>query len=106
MIPLTECIHGGFYKIHARNFNYGVFNKNKNGFVGVREKFGNEYLFVEFHYDTGPPYGTVKPHEFLEMCPIENLKEYEFYEEDGKKYFRDNPKLREWLDNKLLEYEK
>jgi hypothetical protein len=36
----------------------GVFN-GVTGFIGIREKFNHEYLFTEYHYDTGAPYGTV-----------------------------------------------
>jgi len=37
--------------------------------IGIREKFGNEFLFEEFHWDTGPPFGTVNPKEELGMLP-------------------------------------
>lgn len=51
-----EYIKGGVYDIRCRNFNVGVFDGNR-GFIGVREKFGREYLFTEFL----PPgaFGTV-----------------------------------------------
>ena len=74
-IPLEECKHGFGYRIHSRNLSYGVFNEKTKGFVGVREKFGCEYLFTEYHYDTGAPFGTVTPKSLDEECPIEDLSE-------------------------------
>ncbi len=70
-IPLTECQHGGLYRINSRNLSLGVFNKEDNGFIGIREKFFCLYLFTEYHWDTGAPFGTVQPQELLEMYPHE-----------------------------------
>jgi hypothetical protein len=40
--------------------------------MGLREKFGREYPFTEFHWDNGPPFGTVSPIEELdEVLPDE-----------------------------------
>jgi hypothetical protein len=66
-IPLSACKHGFLYRLNARNLIQGVFNENTNGFIGIREKFGDEYLFTEYHWDTGAPFGTVKPIELLEQ---------------------------------------
>ena len=96
MIPLEECKHRGLYKIQARNFSYGVFNKNQNGFVGIREKFSRKFLFTEFHHDTGPPYGTVKPLEFIEMCPLTEVKPG--WHED---FYIENTELYEWIQKRL-----
>jgi hypothetical protein len=46
-----------------------VFNQDTQGFVGIREKFKKLYLFVEFHFDTGAPFGTVSPIKQLEALP-------------------------------------
>jgi hypothetical protein len=67
-IKLEDCKDGYLYKIFSRNLGYGVFNKNDNGFVGIRNKFGSDYLFTEYHWDTGAPFGTVHPKE--EICKI------------------------------------
>jgi len=75
-IALEDCKHGYTYRIHSRNLSLGVFNQETQGFVGIREKFGSFYLFTEFHYDTGAPFGTVRPHEEIEKCPIEDLREH------------------------------
>jgi len=57
-IPMNECIPRRLYEIHCRNLILGVYDGNE-GFIGIREKFGSEYLFTEFHYDQGAPFGTV-----------------------------------------------
>ena len=68
---MKECKHGYLYKIDARNFTLGVYNKDEEGFLGIRRKFNFRFIEIEFHWDTGEPYGTVKPLELLEKCPID-----------------------------------
>lgn len=69
-IPIEQCVKYGLYKIYSRNLTLGVYDGN-GGFVGIREKFGDEYLFTEYHWDTGEPFGTVMPLELIEICSIE-----------------------------------
>jgi len=64
-IPLGECADGRVYRIRARNGRIGVFNKVDSSFTLSRHKFGENFLFDEFHWDTGEPFGTVKPLEDL-----------------------------------------
>jgi hypothetical protein len=68
-IPLGACKPRFVYRVHSRNISIGVFNPDTNGFIGIRYKFDAEYLFTEYHWDTGSPYGTVKPKELLEKIP-------------------------------------
>lgn len=75
MIPLEDCKHRYTYRIHSRNLTVGVFDKERKGFVGIREKFGTHYLFTEFHRETGAPYGTVSPKEEIEKCPLLDIRE-------------------------------
>lgn len=63
-IPLDQCKDRVFYRLHSRNLAFGVFDISKGGFVGLREKFGNVYSFVEYHYDA-PAYATASPLEEL-----------------------------------------
>lgn len=100
-IPLAKCKHGWLYKIESRNLILGVYREDKKGFVGIRQKFGQEFLFVEFHWDTGAPFGTVKPQKRLEQCPIENLDE-SLQRENGK--LENNKSLFDWLLEKELTY--
>lgn len=96
-IKMEDCIDGGLYRIFARNFSLGVYRKDSKGFIGVREKFGFEYLFTEYHWDTGPPCGTVNPKLFLEMCPVIPVAEGFEVEKDGEKSFHQNKLLFDWL---------
>ena len=68
-IPLAECKPRSVYRIDSRNLGIGVFNPKSNGFIGIREKFGQEYLFTEYHWDTGPPFGTVCPQNEIDTLP-------------------------------------
>ena len=72
----------------------GVYREDRKGFVGIREKFGQQFLFMEYHWDNGEPLGTVKPLECLKRCPIENLNE-QIKTPNGD--FQDNKELFEWL---------
>lgn len=84
-ISIAECRPRWLYRIAARNFRLGVFNAENSGFIGIREKFGSEFLFTEYHWDTGAPFGTVIPHEALEPIPDDMLLS------------TDNPALFQWL---------
>jgi hypothetical protein len=66
-IHLNQCKRGFLYKIHSRNLRLGVYD-GEEGFIGIRTKFNQKYLFTEMHWQTGPPYGTVKPLE--ELCQL------------------------------------
>lgn len=65
-IPVTECVKRKVYRIDSRNLLYGVYDGNF-GFIGIRSKFGVRYLFTEYHHDQGPPFGTVRPLEDLNI---------------------------------------
>lgn len=60
-IPLRQCVHRSVYRIYSRNLSVGVFNRYLSGFEGIRTKYGERFLFIENHWDTGAPFGTVKP---------------------------------------------
>ncbi len=96
-IPLSECQHGHLYKILSRNLKIGIFNQTDKGFIGIREKFGSLYLFTEYHWDTGVPFGTVKPQEDLGVCDLELLD----WPHKGKEEVYDN--LYKWLEEKEKE---
>jgi hypothetical protein len=69
-IPIEECKKGHVYYIDSRNLGFGIFDgTNKNGFIGIRSKFSSLYLFTEYHWDNGPPFGTVKPYMDLGHIP-------------------------------------
>jgi len=68
-IPLNDCKDRFLYQINSRNLSYGVYNEETKGFVGIRNKFGENYLFTEYHYDIGSPCGTVFPKKELIKIP-------------------------------------
>jgi hypothetical protein len=57
-VPLKDCIKGRVYRLRCRNLLVGVFD-GKDGFMGIRTKFGHRYLFTEYHWEQGAPFGTV-----------------------------------------------
>lgn len=75
MIPADECVRGHLYRLRSRNLVLGVFD-GREGFVGLRYKFDDEpFLFTEYHYDRGAPFGTARPEEALGPCPVKDLRE-------------------------------
>lgn len=81
------------YIIWARNADVGVWLPEKYGFLISRYKINPEpFLFVEYHWDNGEPYGTVKPIQALELCT--------FFIPDPSDYRdeRHNKELCGWLD--------
>lgn len=41
-----ELVRGAIYRIRSRNLGFGVWNGE--GFIGIREKFGTEFLDIEY----------------------------------------------------------
>ena len=66
-IPREKLIVGARYKLHARNFQEGVWNGK--AFEGIRTKFGHRFLDEELHWDEDPHFGTAKPLELMEGEP-------------------------------------
>lgn len=60
-----ECEDRQLYRIQSRNLITGVYREESGGFIGIRTKFDDHYLFQEFHWDTGGHHGTVRPIEAL-----------------------------------------
>jgi hypothetical protein len=58
LTPLKECVKGRVYRLRCRNLRVGVFD-GKDGFIGIRVKFSQRFLFTEYHWEQGPPFGTV-----------------------------------------------
>ena len=96
-IPMDECVHGGLYRLASRNLCIGVYTNEQSGFIGVRTKFTDKFLFVEHHWDSGPPCGTAKPIEMLEMCPYDDIVEGAWRE--GQ--WVENTTLMVWLEERL-----
>ena len=72
MIPIDECKKNYVYKVMARNFQVAIFD-GIGGFIGIRRKFGDRYLAVEYHWDLK---GTVHPIEEIGVYE----EEIDFYD--------------------------
>jgi hypothetical protein len=68
MIKQKNLVPRGVYRVHSRNLVVAVWN-GSSGFIGIRHKFDDSFLFTEYHYDDGPPYGTLKPIELITILP-------------------------------------
>jgi len=68
-LRLEDCAPRTVYRLRSRNLAYGAFD-GKDGFIGIRKKFGNTFLDTEYHWDyKRGPYGTVKPLEAVAILP-------------------------------------
>lgn len=106
-IPLDDCKDRHLYIISARNFRLGVFCRDKQGFIGIREKFGNRYLFTEYHWDTGEPHGTVCPRKEVGTIPDDLiLREGQVEGEGDTKHYATNQPLFDYLDGMSPEVDK
>ena len=74
-VPPDEVVLGRAYVIHARNGGVGIAVRDDDGRLGYRlrrVKFDRIYLFVEWDWDEGEPYGTAIPLALVEEAPPEN----------------------------------
>jgi len=60
-IKKDKLVVGQAYHCSARNFETGTWNGKS--FDYMREKFGHTFPAQEYHWDDGPPFGTVRPME-------------------------------------------
>jgi hypothetical protein len=65
----NDLILRNIYEIRSRNLNCGVWTGE--GFIGIREKLGDKYLFQEFFYDGENPVGTAEPIRWLGEIPAD-----------------------------------
>ena len=65
MIPIENCKDGYLYVIYSRNAMLGIYVAKRRGFRISRFKFGDNFEFVEYHWDVGEPHGTAKPYREL-----------------------------------------
>lgn len=94
-IKLENCINGCFYFIDARNFEYGIFVEKQKGFWGIRNKFNDTFLDLEFHWDTGEPYGTAKPLKLMGFYPNKLPVRCDFCKEIYNAMFKFLTKIKE-----------
>lgn len=70
-VPLEDIVIGRAYVIHARNGGVGVAvsEGGHRGYRLHREKFGNHFLFIEYDWGEGPPFGTAIPLGVIDAEP-------------------------------------
>lgn len=75
-IKMEDLKDGFLYRILARNAAYGVWVADRKGFVISRWKFGDNFTFVEFHYDC-ENFATAQPVEEIEKSPFDGANIFE-----------------------------
>ena len=78
LVPLADLIHRRVYRLKSRNLLVGVWDSGKSGFIGVRQKFSDRYLFTEYHWDTSDSHGTAQALELLDTAIPEDLALVEY----------------------------
>jgi len=73
-IPIDQCKDGYLYEIDARNASIGIYQAAKKTFVISRNKFGENFLCEEDHWDYDN--GTAKPLKEIVKAPDEGLLEW------------------------------
>lgn len=81
-MPMSTLEDGRIYRIQSRNLITGVWRAKTQGFTGIREKFGAQYLFEEYHWETGAPFGTAHA-----LYPLDATMSLADQLEDGSKLF-------------------
>ena len=46
------------YRVKSRNLIIGAWSAERQGFIGIREKFGSHYLFTEYEHTASATFGT------------------------------------------------
>lgn len=72
-LPESELEDRRVYEIRSRNLTHGVWVAEKHGFIGIRQKFNDLYLFMEYHYDHDPYVGTVRPVRPLDVVVPDDI---------------------------------
>ena len=73
--PVEDIEVGYAYVVHACNGGVGVAVQDDHGAIGSvlhRKKLGDHYLFTEWDWDNGPPFGTAIPLRKLDVEPSED----------------------------------
>lgn len=69
-LKIDQLKDGYLYKIMARNAGYGIWSSDREGFIISRIKFGDNFVFVEHHWDS-KEWPTAKPIEEIEKSPFD-----------------------------------
>jgi hypothetical protein len=82
-IKMDALIPYGLYKIEARNASYGIWLPMEAGFAISRIKFGDNFIFVEYHWDC-PSFATAKPINLIEQSPFIG-KDFDYVEKTNSR---------------------
>jgi hypothetical protein len=87
-IKMQNLKEGYLYRINARNARYGIWIPEHQAFATSRIKFGDNFIFEEFHWDC-ESFATAKPLEELEKSPF-TLKHLEetIFKRNGVRHVR------------------
>ena len=86
-IPAADLIHRRIYRISSRNLIIGAWNAETNGFIGIRQKFSERYLFTEYEYDIAEGTAVALDDLGVDVPSGIDLKEYQA-----------SPKGKEWIE--------
>jgi len=68
-IKIPDLKEGHLYQIEARNASYGIWIADEEGFAISRIKFGDNFMFVEYHWDC-QSFATARPINLIEQSPF------------------------------------
>ena len=66
-IPMKDLVARDLYEVYARNIDLTVWTGEE--FLGIREKFGNRYLFGEFPAELKHGFATATPYVRIGRLP-------------------------------------
>lgn len=69
-LKIDQLKDGYLYEIMARNADYGIWLSDIAGFMISRNKFGDNFVFVEHHWDN-KEYPTARPIKEIEKSPFD-----------------------------------
>lgn len=68
-----DLVDRGVYELRSRNLVLGAYREETRGFIGIREKFGDHYLFEEYDRATGGLLGTATATRFTGILVPEDI---------------------------------
>jgi hypothetical protein len=74
-LRVSECYDRCIYRLISRHLKFGVFMKEHNAFIGLRNDNNIKYLYVEQHWDMPEPYGVARACEIIGELP-DNINYY------------------------------
>ena len=104
-IPIKDCLDGWLYKIDARNTWYGIWSAEHQGFFYLRKKFTSRFIDMEFHWETGEPYGTASPKLPIEFYKsMVGVQKWMAKGHCTDKEVKDRKDMFDYLDKKMEEF--